>query len=61
MFDAFYDVEDKMRKGNAYAKRVVESWANAEWFTTRPKIPEKVTLTVFKVMDLWAQISRRGR
>mmetsp|Transcript_20827 Transcript_20827/g.37965 ORF Transcript_20827/g.37965 Transcript_20827/m.37965 type:complete len:904 (-) Transcript_20827:198-2909(-) len=49
MFDAFYDVEDKMRKGNAYAKRVVESWAKADWFMSRPAIPDKVTLTVFKV------------
>merc|ERR1719261_1523858 len=49
MFDAFYDVEAKMKAGNAFAKRVVESWANAEWFTNRPTLPEKVTLTVFKV------------
>mmetsp|Transcript_23322 Transcript_23322/g.53748 ORF Transcript_23322/g.53748 Transcript_23322/m.53748 type:complete len:904 (-) Transcript_23322:225-2936(-) len=49
MFDAFYDVEDKMRKGNVYAKKVVESWANAEWFTSRKAIPDKVSLTVFKV------------
>jgi len=49
MFDAFYDVEDKMKKGNSFAKKLIESWANAEWFTSRPKLPEKVTLTVFKV------------
>eukprot|EP00931_Biecheleriopsis_adriatica_P120591 TRINITY_DN9571_c0_g1_i1.p1 TRINITY_DN9571_c0_g1~~TRINITY_DN9571_c0_g1_i1.p1 ORF type:complete len:919 (+),score=259.07 TRINITY_DN9571_c0_g1_i1:49-2757(+) len=49
MFDAFYDVEDKVKKGNAHAKKLIESWANAEWFTGRPKLPEKVTLTVFKV------------
>eukprot|EP00448_Togula_jolla_P008897 CAMPEP_0170597184 /NCGR_PEP_ID=MMETSP0224-20130122/15570_1 /TAXON_ID=285029 /ORGANISM="Togula jolla, Strain CCCM 725" /LENGTH=906 /DNA_ID=CAMNT_0010921635 /DNA_START=48 /DNA_END=2768 /DNA_ORIENTATION=- len=49
MFDAFYDVEEKMKKGNAYAKKLVESWANAEWFTGRPTLPNKVTLTVFKV------------
>eukprot|EP00931_Biecheleriopsis_adriatica_P120593 TRINITY_DN9571_c0_g2_i1.p1 TRINITY_DN9571_c0_g2~~TRINITY_DN9571_c0_g2_i1.p1 ORF type:complete len:902 (+),score=233.65 TRINITY_DN9571_c0_g2_i1:71-2776(+) len=49
MFDAFYDVEDKMKKGNTYAKKLIESWANAEWFTSRQKLPEKVTLTVFKV------------
>eukprot|EP00933_Yihiella_yeosuensis_P028115 TRINITY_DN2191_c0_g1_i6.p1 TRINITY_DN2191_c0_g1~~TRINITY_DN2191_c0_g1_i6.p1 ORF type:complete len:902 (-),score=272.75 TRINITY_DN2191_c0_g1_i6:323-3028(-) len=49
MFDAFYDVEDKMKAGNAYAKKLIESWANAEWFTSRPKIADKVTLTVFKV------------
>jgi len=49
MFDAFYDVEEKMKKGNTYAKKLVESWANAEWFTLRPKLAEKITLTVFKV------------
>jgi len=49
MFDSFYDVEDKMKAGNAYAKKVVESWANAEWFTTKPTLAAKITLTVFKV------------
>ncbi len=49
MFDAFYDVEDKMKAGNAYAKQVMESWASAEWYLDKPQIPEKVTLTVFKV------------
>jgi aconitate hydratase 2/2-methylisocitrate dehydratase len=49
MFDAFYDVEDKMKAGNSMAKEVIESWANAEWFTNGPKVPEKMTVTVFKV------------
>jgi len=49
MFDAFYDVEDKMNAGNAQAKRVMESWANADWFKNRPGLPEKMTVTVFKV------------
>lgn len=49
MFDAFYDVEEKMKAGNVYAKAVVESWANAEWFTKRPGVPDKLTVTVFKV------------
>jgi aconitate hydratase 2/2-methylisocitrate dehydratase len=49
MFDAFYDVEDKMKAGNAQAKVVMESWANAEWFTSRSGIPESMTVTVFKV------------
>jgi len=49
MFDAFYDVEDKMKAGNAFAKTVMESWANAEWFTSRPGLPDTMTLTVFKV------------
>jgi aconitate hydratase 2/2-methylisocitrate dehydratase len=49
MFDAFYDVEDKMKKGNEFARKTIESWANAEWFTKRPKLAEKLTVTVFKV------------
>lgn len=49
MFDAFHDVKEKMDKGNAIAKEVVESWANAEWFTSRPEVAEKITVTVFKV------------
>jgi aconitate hydratase 2/2-methylisocitrate dehydratase len=49
MFDAFHDVEEKMKAGNAVAKDVVESWANAEWFTNRDKMPEQIKTTVFKV------------
>ncbi|NHQ81424.1 bifunctional aconitate hydratase 2/2-methylisocitrate dehydratase [Chromobacterium vaccinii] len=49
MFDSFHDVKEKMDKGNAVAKEVVESWANAEWFTSRPEVAEKITVTVFKV------------
>ncbi len=49
MFDAFHDVEEKMKAGNAHAKQVMESWANAEWFTNKPALAEKITLTVFKV------------
>mmetsp|Transcript_8119 Transcript_8119/g.17699 ORF Transcript_8119/g.17699 Transcript_8119/m.17699 type:complete len:912 (-) Transcript_8119:551-3286(-) len=49
MFDAYYDVEDKMKAGNAKAKEVIESWSKAEWFTKSPTVPEKLTVTVFKV------------
>ncbi|HBA35176.1 MAG TPA: aconitate hydratase B, partial [Gammaproteobacteria bacterium] len=49
VFDAFHDVKEKMDAGNPYAKQIVESWANAEWFTSRPGIPEKKTVCVFKV------------
>eukprot|EP00971_Amphidinium_carterae_P107687 2132303-Amphidinium_carterae.1 len=49
MFDAFHDVEEKMKAGNKYAKEVMESWAAADWFTAKPKAPEKYTTTVFKV------------
>jgi len=49
MFDSFFDVEDKMKAGNAKAKEVIESWSKAEWFTNNAKVPEKLTVTVFKV------------
>ena len=47
MFDAFHDVEEKAKAGNAQAQRVLESWASAEWFENRPAVPESITLTVF--------------
>ncbi|SFR49016.1 aconitase [Marinobacter daqiaonensis] len=49
MFDAFNDVKEKMDAGNAVAKDVVESWANAEWFTNKKKVPESTRMVVFKV------------
>ncbi|MGE4457520.1 MAG: bifunctional aconitate hydratase 2/2-methylisocitrate dehydratase, partial [Arcobacteraceae bacterium] len=49
VYDAFNDVKDLMDAGNALAKEVITSWANAEWFTNRPAIPAEMTLTVFKV------------
>ncbi|OAQ14799.1 bifunctional aconitate hydratase 2/2-methylisocitrate dehydratase [Bibersteinia trehalosi Y31] len=49
MFDNFHDVVEKARNGNSYAQQVLQSWADAEWFLSRPKLAEKITLTVFKV------------
>ncbi|MDO8283763.1 MAG: bifunctional aconitate hydratase 2/2-methylisocitrate dehydratase [Rhodoferax sp.] len=49
MFDQFHDVKEKADKGNAAAKAVLQSWADAEWFTSRPEVPQSITLTVFKV------------
>ena len=49
MFDAFHDVAEKAKAGNANAKAVLASWAEGEWFQNRAAVPEKVTLTVFKV------------
>ncbi|MFT6915854.1 MAG: aconitate hydratase 2/2-methylisocitrate dehydratase [Motiliproteus sp.] len=49
VFDAFHDVQDKMNAGNAYAKQIMTSWANADWFTSKKGLAEKITLTVFKV------------
>ncbi|MBI2751502.1 MAG: bifunctional aconitate hydratase 2/2-methylisocitrate dehydratase [Burkholderiales bacterium] len=49
MFDFFNDVAAKAKAGNAKAKEVVQSWADAEWFTSRPEVEKKITVTVFKV------------
>ena len=49
MFDAFHDVAEKAKNGNEEAKKVLNSWADADWFTDKPEIPEKLTLAVFKV------------
>ncbi|PKH05071.1 bifunctional aconitate hydratase 2/2-methylisocitrate dehydratase [Moritella sp. Urea-trap-13] len=49
MFDAFYTVEEKAKAGNKFAQQVMQSWADAEWFLTKPEVAEKITVTVFKV------------
>ncbi|OBU12574.1 bifunctional aconitate hydratase 2/2-methylisocitrate dehydratase [Photobacterium aquimaris] len=49
MFDSFYDVEQKAKSGNTFAEQVLQSWADAEWFLSKPALAEKITLTVFKV------------
>jgi aconitate hydratase 2 / 2-methylisocitrate dehydratase len=49
IFDAFHDVQEKAEAGNAYAKQVIQSWADASWFTSKPEVPKKLTVTVFKV------------
>ena len=48
VFDAFNDVLE-LSQSNDYAQQVINSWAEAEWFTSRPKPPEAITVTVFKV------------
>lgn len=49
VFDAFHDVQEKAESGNPFAKAVLDAWAAADWFTSRPKLAEKITVTVFKV------------
>jgi len=49
VFDAFHDVEERSRQGNAHAQRVLQSWADAEWFSARPQVAERATMIVFKV------------
>ncbi|MEK7991255.1 MAG: bifunctional aconitate hydratase 2/2-methylisocitrate dehydratase, partial [Thiotrichaceae bacterium] len=49
MFDAYHDVAEKAAANSANAKKVVESWANGEWFTRKPKLAEEIKIVVFKV------------
>jgi aconitate hydratase 2/2-methylisocitrate dehydratase len=49
MFDAFHDVDVLMKSGNAHAKKLMESWANAEWFTSKPALENQLKMVVFKV------------
>ena len=49
MFDYFHDVAEKCKAGNALAREVMQSWAQAEWFTSRPEVARQITVTVFKV------------
>jgi aconitate hydratase 2/2-methylisocitrate dehydratase len=49
MFDYFNDVAEKARAGNALAREVITSWAEAEWFTSRPEVARRITVSVFKV------------
>ncbi|MBJ7534945.1 bifunctional aconitate hydratase 2/2-methylisocitrate dehydratase [Rhodomicrobium vannielii ATCC 17100] len=49
VFDYFHDVKERAERGNANAKAIMQSWADAEWFTSRPEVPASLTVTVFKV------------
>ncbi|HQS38348.1 MAG: bifunctional aconitate hydratase 2/2-methylisocitrate dehydratase [Methylotenera sp. 24-45-7] len=49
MFDAFHDVDEKMKAGNAHAKKLMQSWAAAEWFSNSPVLPQEIKAVVFKV------------
>jgi aconitate hydratase 2/2-methylisocitrate dehydratase len=49
MFDQFHDVKDKADKGSLHARAVLKSWADAEWFTSRPEVPQSLTVAIFKV------------
>jgi len=49
VYDAFNDVEELHKAGNAAATKVMTSWANAEWFTGKDALAEEITVTVYKV------------
>ena len=48
VFDSFNDVAEKS-KDSSNAEKVLKSWAEAEWFTSKPEVPQSITTTVFKV------------
>ena len=49
VFDAFHDVVEKHNSGNKFATALLESWARADWFTSKNELPNEIKLTVFKV------------
>ena len=49
VFDAFHDIAEKADAGNENAKEILQSWADAEWFTNNPVVPESIKTIVFKV------------
>ena len=49
VYDAFNDVEELHKAGNAAATEVMTSWANADWFTSKPALADEITVTVYKV------------
>ncbi|MCH9739454.1 MAG: bifunctional aconitate hydratase 2/2-methylisocitrate dehydratase [Epsilonproteobacteria bacterium] len=49
VYDSFNDVKALMDEGNALAKEIVESWANAEWFFNKPEMEKEITVTVYKI------------
>ncbi|QKD82139.1 bifunctional aconitate hydratase 2/2-methylisocitrate dehydratase [Thermoleptolyngbya sichuanensis A183] len=49
IYDAFHDIQELAESGNESAQQIMTAWANADWFTSRPPLPEAITVTVFKV------------
>ena len=48
VFDAFHDVAEKADSGNTDAKSVMQSWADAEWFTSNDAVPHSIKVAIFK-------------
>ncbi len=49
VYDAFHDIQELAEAGNPHAHKVMQAWADAEWFTSRSTLPASITVTVFKV------------
>jgi len=48
VYDAYHDIKDKS-VNNTYAARIMRAWADGDWFTNKPAMPEEITVTVYKV------------
>jgi|TARA_B110000438_G_C15810186_1_gene649269 aconitate hydratase 2/2-methylisocitrate dehydratase len=48
VFDTFHDVAEKADSGNTDAKSVMQSWADAEWFTSNDAVPHSIKVAIFK-------------
>ena len=49
IFDSFYDVETLHQAGNEFATKLMQSWAEAEWFNAKNNVPNIIEGVVFKV------------
>ncbi|MDP6103126.1 MAG: bifunctional aconitate hydratase 2/2-methylisocitrate dehydratase [Gammaproteobacteria bacterium] len=48
VYEAYQEILDKSNS-NPFAKKVVDAWANADWFTSKDELPKEIQLTVFRV------------
>ncbi|MEO1890893.1 MAG: aconitate hydratase B, partial [Candidatus Thioglobus sp.] len=48
IYEAYQTVVEKSAN-NAFAKQVVDAWADADWFTSKNELPKEIKLTVFRV------------
>ena len=48
IYEAHQQILEKS-SSNKYAKKIVDSWASADWFTSKEPLPESLKVTVFRV------------
>tara|TARA_Y100001968_G_scaffold316134_1_gene343548 strand:- start:1394 stop:3994 length:2601 start_codon:yes stop_codon:yes gene_type:complete len=48
VYDSVNEIFD-LSKDNSFAKKIIQSWANAEWFTSKPQLAKEITVSIFKV------------
>lgn len=49
VYDSFNDVKELADNGNSFAASIIQSWADAEWFTNKPALEDEITVTVYKI------------